>query len=146
MKEYLGIFYKAAASQVVRSVASLLISLNMMLIVLASMVATGTAGLVNLEKEARPARQIPNQEFDRYYNDLYVSKGENGERYNNFDDDYFDKLTIDSDNEVTTKFDFNLNINQHTDDEKEKTELSSNQDPSEVLSRLLFYMSKLPLL
>ena len=115
-----------------------------MLILFSCVLTTAVAGLVQLEREGGLARQIPDQEFDRFYNGVYDDKGESGERYQEFDDEYFDNLTSDIRNNDEPNNGPIEDVIQHSDF-VDYTTFTAHQDPAEVFSRLLFYMSKLPL-
>ena len=60
--------------------------------------------------------------------------------YEELDEDYFQRLTNDYDDTVIRH---NNPVKSFTEKSDEKNPLGNHQDPTEVLARLLFYMSEL---
>ena len=97
-----------------------------MLILFSCVLTTAVAGLVQLEREGGLARQIHDQEFDRFYNGVYDGKGESGEKYQEFDDEYFDTLTSDFGNNDEPNHTHIEDVNQHSDDAADYTTFTAH--------------------
>ena len=112
-----------------------------MLIFLPCLISTTVAGILTEGTSVKKARQIPDQKFERFYNGVFADKDVRLHRYEELDDNYFDQLTSDYENNVEQETFSTEDSSQQVEDKRVAAE---TQDPVEVFSRLLFYISELP--